>query len=228
VSISRIYRLLRLITLLQGGRTYTALELALYLKWRGLDKKLHMFDTFTGFPDVATDEEKAMFDPSLPWTDLSPGAFMCTVNGVRKFMEGSGSNRYTLYPGAFSDTLPRFHRPLCWIHADGDLYQSTVDVIKLADRVLVPGGCMVIDDYGHPRFPGVKRAAAECLSLDLYYFFESLDLRQAFAVKRGDDSDVAALVLDRIKRAARGLMAEVFAEMVMEVGKDLEMTVEVF
>lgn len=217
----------------------TALELALYMRWRGLDKWLHLFDTFTGFPDVATDEEKAMFDPALPWSNATAGTFDPAIrsddgtfvhgmDAVQKFMEGSGSDRYTLYPGMFSDTLPQFHKPLCWIHADGDLYQSTIDIIKFADRVLMPGGCMVIDDYGHPRFPGVQRATTEYIDLDRYVFFESLDLRQAFAIKRGNDSNEAALALDRIKRTALGRIGEVFSEMVKEIGKELEMVVEVF
>jgi SAM-dependent methyltransferase len=206
----------------------TALELALYMRWRGVDKWLHLFDSFEGFPDIATDEEKKMFDPALPWSNAIPGSFACSEYEVQRFMEGSGNERYKLYPGMFSDTLPQFHKPLCWIHADGDLYRSTIDIIQFADRVLVPGGCMVIDDYDHPRFPGVKRAVVECIGLDQYVFFESLDLRQAFAVKRGNDTEAGALALDRIRRTAMGRIGEVFREMVREVGKELEMVVEVF
>ncbi len=32
--------------------------------------------------------------------------------------------QYEFYPGIFSDTLPLFDLPLCFIHADFGLYES--------------------------------------------------------------------------------------------------------
>ncbi len=204
---------------------HTALELALFLKWRGVDKGLHLFDTFSGFPDVATEEERGRFDPEIPWTDLSAGAWPCSLDGVRQFLSGSGNKRLTLYPGVFSQTLPLFDVPLCFIHSDGDLYESTKDVIAFADRVLVPGGVMVIDDYNHPRFPGVVRAVDECLDLARYDFYPSMDHFQGFAVKRGSQAAIAPVIRERVERVALGQLGPVLEELLGEIGKTGEMGV---
>jgi hypothetical protein len=61
--------------------------------------------------------------------------------------------------GLFADTLPQYKAEISTIallHADGDWYESTMDIFNtLFDRVIA-GGFIQVDDYGH--WEGCKKA----------------------------------------------------------------------
>lgn len=57
--------------------------------------------------------------------------------------------------GWFCDTLPLVPAPIAILRADGDLHQSTVEILKLYPKVS-RGGFIIIDDYGV--VPGCKVA----------------------------------------------------------------------
>lgn len=72
-------------------------------------------------------------------------------------------------PGLFRDTLPAFNRPIVFLHADGDLFESTCDIISLANRCVVRGGIVVFDDYG-TEWTGVTKAVDEHLGQDWFTY----------------------------------------------------------
>jgi len=148
---------------------HTAHEMGAVLKFAGVNKRLHLFDTFTGMPDIATPEELAIERPQENWAQITPGSILGTEEIVRERMAGLP---YRLYRGLFSETFPSFDTPLCFIHADADLYASTVDIIRMADRLLVPQGYIVFDDYDSVMFPGVMRAVREYLDPGRYDFWK--------------------------------------------------------
>lgn len=160
----------------------TSVEMVRLLEEAEIDKTVHLFDTFDGFPDVMTDEERQFSNQLFDWWNLSPGALRCPVEIVRGAM--TGYTKYAIHQGTFAETFPQFNTPLCFIYADADLYQSTVEIVRLADRVLVKDGIVVFDDYGDGRFPGVTQAVSECLDDGAYRFYVSADTHQAYAVKR--------------------------------------------
>lgn len=130
----------------------TARGMAEYCRRHAPERAVHLFDSFTGFPDVITAEERQL----STWAELGPGLYAGSLEAVRASLRDAANVR--IHPGRFIDTLPDFDRPLCFVHSDSDLYQSTLETIELADRLLVPGGRIVFDDYGNPRLPGVKLA----------------------------------------------------------------------
>jgi hypothetical protein len=142
----------------------TSKQFVRYLEAKRISKMVHMFDTFDGFPNVITPEERRLSVAPAPL--LRPGKLSCPVEEVVRRMDSL--TRYVLHPGLFSVTLPKFSKPLCFIHSDADLYRSTIDVIRLADRCLVPNGTIVFDDYGSAMFPGVGLAIRRHLSIRKY------------------------------------------------------------
>jgi len=164
---------------------HTSHEFVKFLEKREIDKTVHMFDSFEGFPDTLLPEEQALSRPGSDWADLTPGAMACSVDAVRHFM-GSLS-QYEIHKGFFSDTFLAFDKPLCFIHGDADIYTSTVEIIQFADRVLIPGGLMVIDDFEHPQFPGIKTAVYQYVHSTLYEIYPVDKHRQLFLIKRGGD-----------------------------------------
>ena len=47
---------------------------------------------------------------------------------------------------------------------DLDLYESMIDGLRYFGPRLLPGGVIVLDDYGSPHLGGVRRAAEEYLA----------------------------------------------------------------
>jgi hypothetical protein len=66
---------------------------------------------------------------------------------LRKY--GFLNNRVKLIPGWFKDTLHNAPvRKLALLRLDGDLYESTMDELNALYHKVVPGGFVIVDDYG--------------------------------------------------------------------------------
>ncbi len=126
----------------------TSRELVRYLEGHGSPKTVHLFDTFAGLPDAISAGERSLSTGE----ELAVGRYACSVETVRARLRTV--RQYRLHVGLFADTFAAFAQPLCFIHADADLYQSTVDIIRLADRCLVRGGQIVFDDYANRNYSG--------------------------------------------------------------------------
>jgi hypothetical protein len=157
----------------------TSKQFVRHLQDQGIDKVVHLFDTFEGFPAVLAECDIA--GTATTWL-AKPGNLACPVGEVVRRMDGMAG--YRVHKGPFSETLADFAEPLCFIHADADLYRSTAEVIDLADRCLVPGGTIVFDDYGSELFPGVGVAIRRHLDLRKYDATPSRRTLQFVAVKR--------------------------------------------
>ena len=159
-----------------GGET--SAELLRLLERQQNSKILHLFDTFEGLPDLATEEELA----ACVGTVLRKGNFAVSEQVVLKRL--GTSSLYRIHKGAFSQTFSGFSRPLCFIHADADLYCSTVQIIELADRCLVRGGAVIFDDCRNPETPGVAMALTRHLDSGKYHMVTAPSGNQCFASKR--------------------------------------------
>ena len=156
----------------------TSRALAAYLDARAIAKRLHMFDTFAGLPDRIAPEERA--PPSATICARANSPLRSRVCSTR--CAAASATSCTL--GLFAQTFAAFDRPLCFIHADADLYESTVEIIGLADRCLVAGGTIVFDDYENAKFPGVTLAIERFIDLERYRAEPSPETIQYFATKR--------------------------------------------
>ena len=88
--------------------------------------------------------------------------------------------------GLFEDTITKYKMnigKIALLHLDGDWYESTkVSLENLFDNI-VPGGYIVIDDYGHWR--GCKKAVDEFLKQrNLHYTLERVDYTRVFFRKQ--------------------------------------------
>lgn len=121
--------------------------MAFAVKEWGLNKKVHLYDSFEGLPPLA-EEDRAESHETL----FYEGQFQQGVNldRVREFLERSGlSDVVELHKGWFDQTLPLIpaERRFCFAHIDCDLYEST----KTCWTHLLPrmgaGAGVVVDDY---------------------------------------------------------------------------------
>jgi O-methyltransferase len=130
------------------------------------DRLVHCFDTFVGMRGC----------PIHPKDWHKAGDFADVPGYVIPELQKWPNVR--IYKGVFPATAAGFKARLSFVHLDADLYQSTLDGLKVFYPLLNPGGIILIDDYGRDTCPGVA-AAVEASGLA----FEIVGEGQARVVK---------------------------------------------
>lgn len=149
---------------------------------RAFGARLHLFDVFDTCELIARNMMAAKAVQDRHATPLA--AVQCTV-GVDQHV--------VWWPGLFEDTFELFRRgaefygragDLGFIHADGDLYDSTVQVIEFADVNIRRGrGAIVFDDYG-TEWSGVTEAVDQKLSAERWLTYRVVASGQLVAIRR--------------------------------------------
>lgn len=133
------------------------------------DRHLHLFDTFEGMPP-ATEEDRRARDGAAAADLLAAHDQDHTIWAHAGLQEVQEAMREVDYPadlvsyhvGMVEDTIPgKAPDRIAILRLDTDWYASTKhELDHLWDR-LVPGGVLIIDDYGH--WEGSQRATEEFL-----------------------------------------------------------------
>jgi O-methyltransferase len=121
----------------KGGSAWYLAEIA-----REQDRKLHLFDTFTGIPHAEPDDSNAIGEFSET-----------TADEVRAAIPDA-----EIHVGVFPSTMPWFIGPVAFVHCDCDQYASVRAVIDTFWPEMVSGGIIVFDDENTT---GGKRAIKE-------------------------------------------------------------------
>lgn len=122
------------------------------------DVDLFLFDAFEGLQ--APGERDMLADGSAYWKegDVSSPEKVLTKN-LSEFDHVNVLKGWI--PSRFSEVSERKFR---LVHIDVDLYQPTLDSLIFFYPRMVPGGVIVMDDYGFMNCPGAKLAADEFMS----------------------------------------------------------------
>jgi len=141
----------------KGGAA--ALIAATIARYSRRPRKVYAFDTFEGMPDP-TEVDRAN---GVPANDTGFGAgtlgapieqnlnVVCRALGVESIV--------VPVKGLFNQTLPVTRGQIgdiALLHADGDWYESTIDIFHHLYGQVVAGGAIQIDDYGH--WEGCRKA----------------------------------------------------------------------
>jgi len=130
------------------GHTAAAMDRA--LEQEKSDKKLYLFDSFRGMPEVTH-----LLDGAWKKGDLAS-----SEEGVRDLFKDSP--RVSIVPGFFSESFPQYpHLRFAFCHVDSDLYSSIKECITYILPRLSVGGVIVFDDYGFRVTHGGKAAIEE-------------------------------------------------------------------
>lgn len=120
-------------------------------------RNVWLFDSFEGLPQPRSEDGER----AKEWV----GKCLGREEMVREVLARTGARteNVRIVKGWFEDTLrPSPTGATALLHLDADWYESTMQILEsLYDRV-VPGGYLVVDDYGH--WPGCRRALDEFLS----------------------------------------------------------------
>jgi len=114
----------------------------------GENRKIYVADSFKGLPKPnpvkypvdANDIHYTIPELSVSLKDVK--------NNFEMF--GDISENIIFLEGWFKDTLPKTDiDKLCVLRMDGDMYESTMDILTNLYHKLSIGGFCIIDDYGH-------------------------------------------------------------------------------
>jgi O-methyltransferase len=144
------------------------------------DMRFYAFDSFEGFPKLSAHDIHPMFKTG--GRAVGQDAFEKRIFGL-----GMPRDRVKIYPGWFAKSLAAGSaadrdipdQSLAMVWADGDLYESTRDLLPFIARKIKPGGVIAFDNWycfdGHPA-KGEQRALYEFLGghsdLILVSFFQ--------------------------------------------------------
>lgn len=115
-------------------------------------KSCHLFDTFSGMPAICTEVD---IHRENDFGDVS-------LKSVKSFLRDCPN--VSFYPGIFPDTASLIKdKKFSFVYIDVDIYKSMKDCLEFFYDRVVSRGVIVIDDYGAPACPGVKKAVSEFL-----------------------------------------------------------------
>ncbi len=118
------------------------------------EKKLFLFDSFTGLPKQVIKED---CDGTVRPQTVNFGS--TSRSEVEKYIQGN--EKVKIYEGIFPKTAePVKGFNYAFVHLDADLYQSTIDGLQFFYPRLSPGGSILIHDYNHD-WEGVTKAVDE-------------------------------------------------------------------
>lgn len=118
-------------------------------------RRIHLFDTFTGF-----DGEDLLRERNRRGKYYHVGAFADTsLEKVQKYL---GPSELLIYhPGHFPETAEGLAEPVfALVHLDADLYWPTLKACEYFYPLLAPGGVLIVHDYNH-NWDGVRQAIDE-------------------------------------------------------------------
>ena len=132
------------------------------------ERNIHLFDTFEGMTlpteaDVEFNGKTAqeLLNSSDP-NDAESVWCYAPIEGVRAVLTSTGydAQKLKFVKGRVEDTLPAAAPDrIALLRLDTDWYESTKHELEHLYPRLVPGGVLIIDDYGH--WQGARRAVDE-------------------------------------------------------------------
>lgn len=134
-----------------------------FAQWINLcfpERKLYLFDTFSGFDDRDIDE----FEMKLSGKRLALGRFEGNANEREKIVLGKMcyDNVVHIKKGYFPDsTYDMEELKYAFVHIDVDLYKSTKAGLEYFWPRVSPGGYIFCHDLQAPQFPGARIAIKE-------------------------------------------------------------------
>lgn len=122
------------------------------------DRKLYLFDTFSGFAEEDLKTERAIGDENfLNGTFNRSGCFkFADVDIVKKRM--LHLEKCEFHIGYFPNSAKDVNDEFCFVNLDMDLYQPMYAGLEFFIPKMTKGGVILAHDYFHPQLPGVKKA----------------------------------------------------------------------
>lgn len=173
----------------KGGSTMAAIDTL--LKAQDKSREIYLYDTFEGMSEP-TEHDKAFTgltaDEILRAGDKQAAASNWCYSALEEVKKNIDSLKYPAsqihyVKGKVEDTIPQtVPQKIALLRLDTDWYESTSHELKHLYPLLVPGGIIIIDDYGH--WKGARKAVDEYItSQKLSLFLHRIDYSGRMAIK---------------------------------------------
>ena len=160
-------------------RGLSSFQIAYNLKTMNFQQRFFIFDSFEGLSEFEDEDGK----PALTIKEENRRKeFACSLDQVKDNLKEFDFIDYKKgwIPTRFCDVSDM---KFSFVHIDVDLYQPIRDSLDFFYPRLVPGGVIVLDDYGYLAFPGAKKAVDRFLR-EKPDFFLPLPSGSAFLLKK--------------------------------------------
>lgn len=156
-----------------------------------VDRNIYLFDTFEGMtpPTNADRTSDGTLAEAHLERDVDRTGVWCVagLEDVQRNMASTGypQNRLHFIKGPVESTIPSQAPtdPIALLRLDTDWYESTKHELEHFFPLLVEGGVLIIDDYGH--WAGAKKAVDEYLrTLSRQFYMHRIDYTGRLLVKR--------------------------------------------
>jgi hypothetical protein len=148
----------------------------------GKNKELWLYDTFTGMPEAT---EADVDFKGLKGIDYKEESWPTLGDVAKNMAEIEYPNHVRYVKGDVLDTLHRpGHTPyrISLLRLDTDWYESTLHELTHLYPLLVPGGVLIIDDYGH--WQGARKAVDEYFAgLGVFPYLHRIDYTGRIMIK---------------------------------------------
>ena len=117
------------------------------------DKQVHLFDTFTGMPEMTKQDpaSNAVWEGRFGDTSLS---------SVKEYLRNF--TFVVFHPGLIPETLHAVeNKKFAFVHIDVDLYKTHIDCCNFFYERMPRGGVMIFDDYGRDFFKASAKKAVD-------------------------------------------------------------------
>lgn len=143
-------------------------------------KIIHAFDSFEGIPlpsnrdnqmpgiKILTEYERTSLPDPGKQSLVTTGATSVSIENFKEHLinSGAGLDNIIIHEGWFEDTIAKSDTgPIAVLRLDGDLYNSTFVCLQYLFERVIPGGCVIIDDW---QLPGCRSACEEYFTLINY------------------------------------------------------------
>jgi hypothetical protein len=142
---------------------HSTVAIATMLARRGFTGKFHVFDSFEGGLSAFTEKDESYFKLTDAEKRVQVKQFESDYDFVDSITRDFGF--VELHRGWIPQSFETFAPgPIKFAHIDVDMYEPTKASLELFWEHMVPGGCIVVDDYNHGVFEGATRAVDEFLA----------------------------------------------------------------
>lgn len=153
----------------RGGSTMAAIDTL--IKQGDTSREIYLYDTFEGMSEP-TEHDKVFTgtaaDELMNSSDKMDATSVWCYSALEEVQNNVGSLKYPsskihYVKGKVEDTIPQtMPGKIALLRLDTDWYESTAHELKHLYPLLVPGGVIIIDDYGH--WEGARKAVDEYIA----------------------------------------------------------------
>lgn len=146
------------------------------------DRKLYLFDTFSGF------DEKDIKEEINPETDVWLNDMGCKEqysNGseILAFLRCPNKENVIINKGYVPETLKAVeNEKFCFVNLDMDLYLPTIAALNFFYERLEPNGIILLHDYYNPMLLGVKDALSEFIESNPNFLLSTFPIGDSLSI----------------------------------------------